>query len=239
VDLGQLSDLSYIRPEKGGLLLGAMTTYFMVENSNLVQATVLFLSKAASLIADIQVRNRGTVGGSLAHADPAADLPAVMVALEAQIRVQAASGKRTIPAAEFFADSFTTVLKPDEVLTEIFLPVLDPRTGGAYLKFANKASHYAIVGVAAVITLDAEGTCVRASIGITGAGHRVVRATAAEGLLVGQHITDEILAAVPEAAAHGIEFLEDIHASPEYRRHLTGVYVAKAVRAATKDIGLL
>jgi carbon-monoxide dehydrogenase medium subunit len=237
VDLGRIAGLGDIRAQDGGIVVGAMTTHAAVESSPLLREHLPLLSEAASLIADVQVRNRGTVGGSLAHADPAADLPAVMLALEAQLRTLGPAGPRVIAAQEFFTDPFTTALQPPEILTEIFIPGQPRRSGGVYLKFANKASHFAIVGVAARVTLDSRGRCVGAAIGITGAGPQAFRAAKAEALLVGRVLTADAISRSAQEAGEGIDYLEDVFASQEYRGHLTRVYVQRALEGAAARAG--
>jgi carbon-monoxide dehydrogenase medium subunit len=236
VDLGRISDLAYIRERDGGLAIGSMTSYQMLESSSLVQQRVRVLSEAASVVADLQVRNKGTIGGSLAHADPAADLPAPVMALEAQIHTAGGGRARRIPAGRFFVDVFTTDLSETEVIREIFIPPLPSRTGSSYQKFANKASHFAIVGVAAVVTLDNQGNCERVRIGITGASSRAVRARAAERYLTGK---EPSAGNIEQAAQHStleIECLNDLHASGEYREHLTRVFTAKALAQAVQQV---
>ena len=156
VDLGKVGGLSYVNESNGGLAIGAMTTYQELATSETVAANAAVLGEAAASVADPQVRNMGTIGGSLAHADPAGDLPAVAVALDAQLVATSSGGERVISADDFFVDLFTTALEPDEILTEIRIPALGSNTGAAYAKMANKASHYAIVGVAAVVSVDDE-----------------------------------------------------------------------------------
>ena len=236
IDLGRISDLSYIREQDGGLAIGAMTTYYQLESSRLVQDKYLALAEAAYLVADLQVRNKGTIGGSLAHADPAADLPAVLLALEAGMRTGDSSQQRTVDAAEFFVYPFTTSLKEDEILTEIRIPAPPAHTGGSYKKFANKASRFAVVGVAAFVTVNG-GVCQRVRIGITGAGPRATRAREAEKALEGSEGTESNIAQAAQQATEGIEFLADIHASAEYRSHLTQVFTRRALEEAIGRAG--
>ncbi len=238
IDLGKIEGLSYIREtDGGGLEIGAMTTYAELEASDLVRSRAPMLADAAGQVADAQVRNMGTIGGSLAHADPAGDLPAVAVALDAQMVTSSTGEHRTISADDFFVDLLTTALEPNEILNQIRIPAVIANRGMAYAKFGNKASHYAIVGVAAVITLDDDGKCVSASIGITGAGPNAVRARDAEAALVGSSLDDAAINVAASAAGNGIEFNEDVHASAEYRAHLTSVYAGRAIRAAVANAG--
>ena len=231
IDLGRISALSYIKEQNGGLAIGAMTTYYQIESSPLVQDRFPALAEAASLVADPQVRNKGTIGGSLAHADPAADLPAVVLALEGLIRAASSRDQRTMDADGFFGDPFATALREDEILTEVLLPRLQANTGGSYKKFANKASHFAVVGVSAFVTVSG-GLCQRVRIGITGAGLRATRARQAERALEGKEGTENNLAQAAQQASQGIDFLGDIHASEEYRAHLTRVFTRRALEEA-------
>ena len=238
IDLGKVEGLSYIREDDGGLAIGAMTSYYDITTSEAVQANAPVLAEAAGTVADPQVRNMGTIGGSLAHSDPAADLPAVMLALGAEL-VAGSRGMmgrvstRTISADDFFVDLFTTALESDEILTEIRIPAQAAGSGAAYAKMANKASHFAIVGVAASVTVDG-GACASARIGVTGAGSSASRATASEAALQGSSLDDDSITRAASAAATGIDFNEDVHASAEYREHLTKVFAMRAIRAAAE-----
>ena len=234
VDLGKVGGLSYVNESNGGLAIGAMTTYQELATSETVAANAAVLGEAAASVADPQVRNMGTIGGSLAHADPAGDLPAVAVALDAQLVATSSGGERVISADDFFVDLFTTALEPDEILTEIRIPALGSNTGAAYAKMANKASHYAIVGVAAVVSVDDSGNCASARIGVTGAGASASRAEESESRLVGSSLDDAAIFSAAGHAADDIELNEDIHASAEYREHLTKVFALRAIRSAVE-----
>ena len=232
IDLGNISSLAYIREQDGGLAIGAMTTYDQLHSSSLVQSRAPVLAEAAGMVADVQVRNMGTIGGSLSHADPAGDLPAVALALNVSLVTSSTGDHRTIPIDDMFVDLLTTSLRPTEILSEVQVPALAGRTGTAYAKFANKASRYAVVGAAAVVTLDASGTCQDARVGFTGAGPKAVRATATENALKGSTLTDDAIHRAAQSAGEGIDFLEDIHASGEYRAHLTRVFAERAIKEA-------
>ena len=237
IDLGKVEGLRYINESDGGLAIGAMTTYRELATSGVVAANAAVLGEAAASVADPQVRNMGTIGGSLAHADPAGDLPAVAVALNASIVAISGSDARitrSISADDFFIDLFTTDLEPDEIIAEIQIPALGGNTGAAYAKMANKASHYAIVGVAAAVSVDVGGHCTSARIGITGAGPSASRATESESRLVGSSLDDAAIFSAAGHAADGIELNEDIHASAEYREHLTKVFALRAIRSAVE-----
>ena len=232
VDLARIDGLSYIREQDGGLAIGPMTTYYMLESSDLVQKRAPALAETAAQVADLQVRNKGSIGGAIAHADPAGDMPAVVLALEARMRTSGSGRARTLPAHRFFLDIFTTALGENEVITEIIVPGSPPKTGSSYQKFANKASHYAVVGVAALVTLDATGNCQRVRIAVTGAGSKAVRARSSERYLTGKEPTDRNLSQAAQRASVGIDFVGDLHGSAEYREHLTGVFAGRALQQA-------
>ena len=236
IDLGKVEGLSYVNETDGGIAIGAMTTYYDIINSAAAQATAPALAEAADMVADPQVRNMGTIGGSLAHSDPAADLPAVMLALGAELVASSSGGSRTISADEFFVDLFTTALEPNEILTEIRIPSQGANSGAAYAKMANKASHYAIVGVAASVTVEG-GSVTAARIGVTGSGASATRASESEARLLGTSGDADAIRSAAGRAANGIEMNEDIHASAEYREHLTKVFALRAITAAVERAG--
>jgi carbon-monoxide dehydrogenase medium subunit len=238
IDLGRVDGLSYVNESGGALAIGAMTSYYDIINSDAVQQNAPVLAEAAGEVADPQVRNMGTIGGSLAHSDPAADLPAVMLALGAEVVASSrgALGRvntRTISADDFFLDLFTTALEPNEILTEIRIPAQAANSGAAYAKMANKASHFAIVGVAAAVTVE-NGSVSAARIGVTGAGSSASRASDSEDRLVGSSGDADAIRSAAGRAANGIELNEDIHASAEYREHLTKVFALRAITAAVE-----
>lgn len=235
IDLGRIKGLSYIKSGRGGgLAIGAMTTYYELESSAAVQRAAPVLAEAAAQVADTQVRNMGTIGGSLAHSDPAGDLPAVALALGAELEAKSARSSRTIAIDGFFRGLLTTSLRPSEVLTEIRVPALPARTGTAYFKLPNKASHYAVVGVAAVITLDSKRVCTGARVAVTGAGPHAVRAKRTERILIGKQLSDSVVRRAAERAGAEIggEFNSDVHASGEYREAMTKVFAGRAIEAA-------
>src|SRR5207248_4780669 len=234
IDLGRIQGLSYIREEDGAVAVGAMTTYVTIGNSDIIRQNFPILPEAISSIGDQQVRNRGTIGGSVAHSDPAADLPGVVLALKADILVQGANGIRTIKADDFFQDLFQTSLEPGEVITEIRFAKPAAHTGSAYEKLPNKASHYAVVGCAAVVTLDTDGTCTSASVVITGASVKPTRASAVEAALVGKKLDAATIAAATSNAADGMELVGDIHGSKEYRAQMAGVMAKRAIARAAE-----
>ena len=234
IDLGRIDGLSYIREESGYVALGALTTYNKIERSDVLRRHFALLPEGTSLIGDQQVRNRGTIGGSVAHSDPAADMPGLVLALKTIIVVQGPNGRREIAADDFFQDLFTTALEPNEVITELRIPLLPAHSGSAYEKLANRASHYAVAGAAAVITLNTDGTCATASVVVTGASVKPTRATAVEAALVGKKLDEATIAAAASHAADGLELVEDIHGSKAYRAQMTSVMAKRAITRAVE-----
>ena len=235
VDLGRIPELRGIREEGGAVVVGAMTSYFDALKSPLLARRVPLLAEAIQQVGDMQVRARGTIGGSLAHADPAGDLPAVALALDATLTAMGASGTRTLSIRDFFVDMLTTALRPDEVLTQIRFPALEtPRTGSAYVKHRHPASGYAVVGVAAVVQLAGDGTCQAARVAITGAGTKATRATAVEQALAGKRLGDEDLTQASTFAADGLDLMSDTYASADFRAHLAQVLTKRALAQAAE-----
>lgn len=226
IDLGRIPGLNSIRESSGKIVVGAMTTHREIELSSLLAEKCPLLPEVATQIGDVQVRNRGTIGGSLAHADPAADWPAAILALEAEMVVFNRGGERRIAAEEFFVDLFQTAIQPDEILVGIRFPVTSRAV--PYSKSAQKASGFAIAGAAVVV--HARNRAVR--IGITGVSARPYRASATEKGLKGKPLTQEAISAAAVSAADGIDPLNDIHASNEYRRHLALVNTLRALELA-------
>ncbi|HLX73581.1 MAG TPA: xanthine dehydrogenase family protein subunit M [Terriglobales bacterium] len=228
IDLGRIGGLDYIRDAGDTISIGALTTHGTVASSQLLLASSPLLAQAAGNIGDIQVRNRGTIGGSLAQAHPSADYPAAVLALDARIVTASQSGERVIPAREFFTGMFTSALRPDEIITEIRVP----KTTGAgtvYKKFAHPASGYAVVGVAVVVR-GSNAKIDEVAVGITGVGEIAYRATAVEAALRGKPAS--ALAEAARYAADKVEALGDNYASAEYRRHLAQVYTRRALQEA-------
>jgi carbon-monoxide dehydrogenase medium subunit len=231
IDLRKISGLAGIREDGGALVIGAMTTHYAIESSAPVKSKCPVLSEAAAMIGDPQVRNWGTIGGSIAHADPAADWPAVVLALGAEIKVTGPKGARTIKADDFFKDVMTTALGADEVLTEIRIPVPAAGSGTAYAKHPHPASRFAVVGVAAIVTASG-GRCQAASVAITGVGSKASRAKGVEAALQGKALDAASIAAAAEKAADGIQMSADLQGSVEYKQHLTRVFTRRALEAA-------
>lgn len=234
VDIGRIKDLSYIREEGGRILIGAMTTHYQLESNARLKEICPLLSDCAASIGDVQVRNRGTIGGSLVHADPAADWPAAALALEAELVAVGPNGERAIKASDFFVEMLTTALEPNEILREIRINATQNGTGQAYFKLPHPASGFAVVGVAVSLVRGADGACQRARVGVTGVAVKAYRASAVEDALAGK-VLDE--ATISDAAAHaadGVDANADLYASADYRRHLAAIYTRRAVRAAAE-----
>lgn len=223
VDLGPVEELRGIREEGNILVIGAMTTHDEVATSPLVRERVPLLAECAAQIGDVQVRNRGTIGGNLAHADPAADYPAAVLALEAQMECEGSTGARTVPASQWFVDMLTTALGPDEILCRVRVPVQSKGQGWSYTKLPHPASGYSLVGVACLVTLDGE-VCREARVAITGVGPKAVRLSKVEQALAGQRLDGSAVAEAAKLASDGLEATDDLYASVEYKRHLAVVY---------------
>jgi carbon-monoxide dehydrogenase medium subunit len=232
IDIGGIKDLSYVREEGGQIRIGATTTHYQIESSARLREICPLLPEAASTIGDVQVRNKGTIGGSLAHADPAGDWPAVILALQAEIVAASSSGERTIKADDFFVDLMTTALKPGEILREIRIPAPAGRFGQAYKKMPQPASGFAVIGVAVSLMRDSKGACESAGIGITGAGSKAYRPAAVEKAVTGSALDQSSIGAAAAHATDGVDVNGDLFASAEYRRHLASVYTARAIAEA-------
>lgn len=232
VDLGRIRDLSYVREEHDRVLIGAMTTHADIERSSVIRQRFPVLAEAAEQIGDLQVRNRGTIGGSLAHADPAADYPAAVLALEAWLVAQGSDRPRTIPADQFFTGLFATALQPGEILTEVQIPIPPLITGSAYRKMKHPASGFAVVGAAAVVRVGPDGREQRVRLAFTGAAAHAFRATGVETALRGKTIDEATVREAMTKATDGVELLEDLFADQAYRAQLVKVYGRRALLAA-------
>ena len=236
IDIGRIPELSYVKEDSGKIKIGALTTHHVLETSDLIRRKLSALADAAGLIGDIQVRNKGTIGGSIAHADPAADYPASILALDATIVTLGPQGERQIPASKFFVDMMTTALEHNEIVREIQIPVKQGKVGSAYLKMAQKASGFAICGVAAVVELDSSGAFSNVAIGLTGVGSYAVRASKSEAALKGVKPAANQIKTACEHVSDGIIALEDIHASADYRLDLARVFARRAMKAALERV---
>ncbi len=232
IDLGRIPGLSGVRMDGKSLVIGALTVHTDVASSDLVRRDFSGLAEAASVIGDLQVRNRGTIGGSVAHADPAADLPVILTALDASFILQSASANRSVGAQDFFLDYYTTALAPNEVLTEIRLPLPTGAAATAYAKLPHPASGYVVVSAGVLIEFNSAGGCASARVAIGGLGNRPTRALASEAALRGQPLTASVIAAAAAKAAEGTDPDGDIYASAEYKRHVATVYTRKAIEVA-------
>lgn len=229
IDLDRLEDLRYVRDEGDHLAIGALTRHRDVHNNELIQEHCGIVGYTAGLLGDPSVQHRGTIGGTLAHGDPAGDMPAVISALEGTLVIQGPNGERTVPALEFFHDYLFTDLEPDEVVTEVRVPKLDQNTGWSYKKFARRSQDWAIVGVAAVVE-KSNGNIDSARIGLTSMGSTPIRASTVEEALSGA--SPEGIAEAAESAAEGTAPSSDDAASAEFRKHLARVWTRRAVEEA-------
>lgn len=233
VDINRLAELSYVRPWDGGIAIGALTRDSALEASAEAAARLPMLVEASRLVGHSAIRNRSTVGGSIAHADPAAELPAALFALDAQIVARGPAGERTISATDFFQGYLQTALAPDELLVELRVPGLPAGAGSTFIEFARREGDYAIAGVAAAVALAADGTIADARLALCAVGPTALRATAAEALLRGRRPGPDAWAAAAEAVQAAItDPPADLHGSADYRRHLAGVLTRRALIAA-------
>lgn len=231
VDLAKVAELRGVRDEGDAIVIGAMTTHAQVVADPLVNQHATLIAEATATVADRQVRHRGTFGGALAHADPAGDLPAVALALDAEFVVAGPGGRRTVPAAEFFVDYLTTALGEGEILVEVRVPKLSGDWGMRYEKFQRVAQAWSIVAVAAAVRTEG-GRIAEARIGLTNMGPTPLRASAAEAALAGAEATAEAIAAAAGRAAAGTNPSSDLNAQADYRQHLAQVLTRRAVSKA-------
>jgi carbon-monoxide dehydrogenase medium subunit len=238
IDLKNVPGLKGVKEDGNTIVIGAMTTWYELESNAIIKSKCGVVADTAKIIGDPAVRNLGTIGGSLAHADPAADMPATAIACNFEFVCEGPKGRRTVKADDWFQGLMSTAVKDDEILVEIRVPALARGMGAAYLKFAHPASRFAIVGVAAVIATDGKGTCSKASIGITGAGIKAVRASGVEAALNGKNLAGAgAIEAAAQKAADGVDVQADLQGSVEYKAHLCRVFAKRAVEAAVKNAG--
>jgi CO/xanthine dehydrogenase FAD-binding subunit len=235
VDLNRLGELAYLRREDGVLRIGAMTRQATVERSGLVAREWPLLRQALDHVAHAQIRNRGTVGGSVAHADPAAELPITFATLDARFRAVSLQGERWIEARDFFVNQLTSSLEPDELLVEVAVPATPAGSGSAFVEYARRHGDFALGGCAVQLTLDGDGEVARAAITLLGAAPTPLRGAAAEQILAGRRVDAASAAEAAEAATAEIKPTGDIHGSSEYRRDLIRSLVRRAVIAADED----
>ncbi|PYM41520.1 MAG: carbon monoxide dehydrogenase [Candidatus Rokuibacteriota bacterium] len=237
IDLGKVPGLSGIKADGKALAIGAMTTHWEIESSSAVKSKLPVLAEVASVIGDPAVRNKGTIGGSLAHADPAADWPAAMIALGAEMVCEGPKGKRKVGVDQWFLGLMATALKERELLAQVRVPLLPAGSGAAYMKFPHPASRFAVVGVCAAVTLDKQGVCTKAGVGVTGAGTKAVRAKGVEAALVGKRLDPAAIEAAAQKAADGVDVQADLQGSVEYKSHLCRVFAKRAITEAVKRAG--
>lgn len=240
IDLNRVSELSFIREDKKVMRVGSMARERHLEFDTSIKKNIPLLHEAVPFIAHPQIRNRGTIGGSLVNADPAAELPVLMIAMDARLKAKNISGERWLDAKDFFAGMFTTALEPDEILVEIEIPIMPPRTGWSFMEVAPRAGDYALMGVAALVTLDETGKCKQAKLVYLNAGDGPVDAKQAAHLLQGETITEKL---TDEAAAFAsqkeINPFGNVHTSIEFQRHLARVLTKNALKMATQRAGAL
>jgi CO/xanthine dehydrogenase FAD-binding subunit len=231
VDINRIAGLDVIEETSGTIRIGALTRHYQLETSPLIARHLPVLSCAMTHVAHLAIRNRGTIGGSLAHADPAAELPMMALLLDAELRVASSSGERTVAARDFFLGALTVDLAASEIVTEVVLPKLPPRTGWGFEEVARRHGDFALAAVAATLTVS-NGAIKQARIALTGVGATPLRAAEPECLLIGHALEPDLVSRVIEAVRAKIEPETDLHASSDYRRHLAGVLTGRALAAA-------
>lgn len=232
IDLGPVPGLRGVRVDGGTLVIGALTVHSDVAASDIVRKHLPALAEAASLIGDMQVRNRGTIGGSVAHADPGADFPVILTALNASFVLVSRSGRREVSGDDFFVDYYTTALEPNEVLTEIHVPLLPPGSGTAYVKLAHPATGYVVVSAGAVVIGRSSGSWESIRVAVGGLGSGPVRARSTESALQGQPLTAEVIATAAAKAAEGTDPDTDIYANADYKKQMATVLTRRAIEKA-------
>jgi carbon-monoxide dehydrogenase medium subunit len=238
IDIGRLLDLQYVREEGAALALGALTTHYQILSAPLIQAKCPALAQTAAVVADMQVRNKGTIGGSIAHADPAADYPAILLALGATVVAKGPSGERRLPIDRFFTGPFETALQEGEILTEVRVPVMQTQEAAVYRKFTRRANDYGMTGVACWLKAGPDRTCEEIRVGITCVGMQAYRAKAVEAVLQGATLTAQRVAAAAEEAVQGIDVMADGYVPADYRAHLCQVETRRAILDCMSQLGL-
>ncbi len=234
IDINGLGELSYVRRREGMLYTGAMTRQALLERSATVRHHWPLMAEALSLVAHAQIRNRGTIGGSLAHADPAAELPVVLTALDGEVTASSIRGERTIPARDLFITHLTTSLEPDELLTEVRLPAPPARSGFAFCEYSRRHGDFGLGGAAVLLALDPDGRCERAAIALLAAAPTPVRAPAAEARLTGAEVDEALAREAASSAVHDVSPTGDIHGDARYRRRLIEALVRRAILLASQ-----
>lgn len=236
IDISKLEGLSYIKQEKDYVAIGTLTTHDSVEHSDLLKTKFTVLTDAASKIGDQQIRNRGTIGGSSCHADPAADMPTALTALNASFVIKGRKGERVVPATEFFVDLFATSIEHDEVLSEIRLANLPPMSASAYIKHSRREGDFAIVGTGVVLTMGQGNVCKDIKIALGAVGPKPLRAGASEQYLKGKTLDDKTIAEAAEKGTEGADPPSDIHGSREYRLDMIKVFIRRTTKLALSRV---
>jgi aerobic carbon-monoxide dehydrogenase medium subunit len=236
VDISKLQDLSYVREEKDHLAIGALTLHDIIEHNQTIKTKFPLLVDAASKIGDQQIRNKGTIGGSACHADPAADMPTALTALDARFVIMAKSGSRVVPATEFFVDLFTTAVGHDEILTEIRIPNLPPKSGSGYIKHSRREGDFAIVGTGVAVTVGDGNVCRDIKIALGAVAATPLRARSAEDYLKGKTLDDKTIAEAAERANEGADPPSDMHGSREYRMEMIKVFTRRTTKLAMSRV---
>src|SRR5438477_6938780 len=234
IDLRNVPGLKGVKEDGNTVVIGAMTTWYELEGNAIVKAKVPVVGETASIVGDPAVRNLGTIGGGLAHADPAADMPATALACGFELVCEGAKGRRTVKVDDWFQGLMTTALGEDELLVEVRVPLWPAGSGAAYMKFPHPASRFAVVGVAAAVTLDKQGTATKVGVGVTGAGTKAVRATGVEAGCTGKKLDAPTIEAAAQKAAEGVDVQADLQGSVEYKSHLCRVFAKRALTEAVK-----
>ena len=237
IHLGRIQGLSTIEEQDGMISFGALTLHAEVEDSSLVKSKLPMMHDAVSMIGDVQIRNLGTIGGNLAHADPAGDMAPVLLALGAQVNTLSSSGKRTLKIQELIVDAYSTDLGGDEVVTQVLVPIPQKGSGGAYLKFERRAGDFAVASVGVQISLQKDGTCSEIAIGLGAVGVTAIQASKAEAVLRGKKVDEALLKDAADQASAEADPLFDIRGSVEYKRHLVGVLFRRAFEIASRRAG--
>jgi carbon-monoxide dehydrogenase medium subunit len=236
IDINGIEGLAGIRPSAGAMRVGAVTRYRALQRDAAFTQAFPLIGEALPHIAHPQIRNRGTIGGNLSHADPASELPAIALALRARFRAQAANRQRWIEASEFFAGALTTDLKSDEMLVDIELPMQKPRTGSCFMEIARRRGDFAIVGAAAMVTLGNENECAGVRLTFCGVGETPFDASSAAGALVGRQLTEEAIRDVAASVQKMIDPGGSVHATADYQRHIAGVLTERALQTACQRV---
>jgi carbon-monoxide dehydrogenase medium subunit len=236
VDINRVKELDFLKEDKGGLSIGALTRHRVIETSSLIREKCPILAAAAAQVGHLAIRNRGTFGGSLAHADPAAEFPMVALLLDAEMKVVSATGSKTIKARDFFVTYLASALKDGEILTEIHIPALPPNSGWGLEELCRRPGDFAIAAVAATVTMKGN-KCADARISMAGVGPTPIRASAAEALLKTQELTDAVLKQAGKKASEASDPSNDVHASANFRRQMVDVLTQRALKAAVARVG--